>query len=398
MSTGFDQELKAAFETASDFVMAPAALADRVRAGARRRRRRALAVTAAASAVLLAIAGTAYAAVSQDRGATAVTAAGRSPKTLATVAYPVTQLAVGGRYLYVLGGEDALLTAYDRDTGKLVRRVTLPSVASALAVGPGGLVWVSYSPDQGSGPAGIWLMTPDLRRRSADPGVVAPAIVVTGRTSARVPGQGGLLRVHIPAPGEPGRASQQLEPGTSLGPDARAPSGIPAEQLGGREAVLVTTGSATDGHVVIAGSPALRYGGTPDTRIADMTSTGNALWVTIYALRDGNWVVDGPLVRLNSRLSRAMPAAVQSSPLLARTESVWSAGDTVWVTTDAPGHSLTCFTAGGRTGLVTTLPVTGRVVALAASGPTVYVNALQPPYTWNTTSITSYPIPAACRT
>lgn len=397
MNTEFDQELKAAFETASDFVAAPPGLADRVRAGARRRRRRALATTAAASAVLLAIAGTTYAAVSQHRGTTAVTQAGQSPQTLVTVDYPVTQLAAGGRYLYVLGGQNSLLTAYDRATGKLVRRVTLPSPASALVVGPGGLVWVSYSPDQGSGPAGIWLLTPDLGRHSADPGIVAPAIVAAGRTSAWVPGQGGLLRVHIPAPGQPGRATQQLEPGSTLGPSARAPWGSPSDQLGRRVAVLVTTGSANDGHVVIAGSPGLRYGGTPATHIGAMTSTGNALWVTIYALRDGDRAFDGPVVRLNSRLSPTTPAAVQSSPVLARTENVWSADGTVWVTTDARGHSLTCFTAGGTTGPVTTLPVTGMVVALAASGSTVYVNALPPPYTYNTSSITSYPIPAACR-
>jgi hypothetical protein len=397
MNTEFGQQLKAAFETASDFVAVPPGLADRVRAGARRRRRRALAATAAASAVLLAIAGTAYAATSQHRGATAVTQAGQRPQTLATVDYPVTQLAVGGRYLYVLGGLNSLLTAYDRGTGKLVRRVTLPSPASALVVGPAGLVWVSYSPDQGRGPAGIWLLTPDLGRHSADPGIVAPAIVAAGRTSAWVPGPGGLLRVHIPAPGQPGRASQQLEPGSSLGPGARVPSGFLSDQLGRRVAVLVTTGSVNDGHVVIAGSPALRYGGTPDTHIGAMTSTGNALWVTIYALRDGDQAIDGPLVRLNSALSPTTPAPVQSSPLLARTENVWSAGGTVWVTTDARGHSLTCFTAGDTTGPVTTLPVTGMVVALAASGSRVYVNALRPPYTYNTSSITSYPVPAACR-
>ena len=160
---------------------------------------------------------------------------------------------------------------------------------------------------------------------------------------------------------------------------------------------MVTTGSANDGHVVIAGSPGLRYGGTRDTHIGAMTSTGDALWVTIYTLSDGDRALDGPLVRLNSRLSPTTPAAVQSSPVLARTESVWSAGSTVWVTTDARGHSLTCFTADGTTGPVTTLPVTGMVVALAASGSTVYVNALSR-LTYNTSSITSYPIPAACRT
>ena len=146
MNTEFDQQLKAVFETASDFVAAPAGLADRVRAGARRRRRRALAATAAASALLLAIAGTTYAGVSQHRGTTAVTQAGKSSQTLATVDYPVTQLAIGGRYLYVLGGQNSLLTAYVRHTGKLVRE-DHAAVAGvrALVVGPGGLVW-SASP------------------------------------------------------------------------------------------------------------------------------------------------------------------------------------------------------------------------------------------------------------
>jgi hypothetical protein len=398
MSTGFDQELKAAFEAASDFVQPPAGLADRVRAGVRRRRRRALAVTAAAAAVLLAVAGTSYAVTGQHRAPAAAPPAGRSPRIRVTVAYPVTQLAVGGRYLYVLAGENSLLTAYDRDTGKLIRRVTLPSPAAALAVGPRGLVWVSFAPDRGSGPAGIWLLTPDLRRHSADPGVAAPALVPAGRTAALVPGQGGLLRVRLPAPGQPGRATQQLEPASSLGPRAQASPGAAAAQLGSRTAVLVTTGSATDGHVVIAGSPGLRFGGTAGTHISAMAGTGNALWVTTYALQAGDRVLDGPLVRLSTRLAPSAPAAAASSPVLARTQSVWSAGGTVWVATDAPGPALACLTAGGTTGPVTALPVTGMVVALAASGRTVYVNALRPPYTYNTSAITSYPVPAACRT
>src|SRR6202042_161400 len=143
--------------------------------------------------------------------------------------------------------------------------------ASALVVGPAGLVWGSYAPDQGRGPAGVWLLNPGLGRPSPHPGHAAPA----------------------PARGQPGRASQQLEPGSTLGPGARVPSGL-ADQLGRRVAVLVTTGSVNDGHVVIAGSPGLRYGGTPDTHIGAMASTGNALWVTIYALRDGNRAIDGP--------------------------------------------------------------------------------------------------------
>jgi hypothetical protein len=398
MSTGLDQELKAAFETASEFVEAPAGLAGRVRVGARRRRRRALAGMAAASALLLAIAGTAYAAISQHRGGGAVTQhPGRSSPTLATVGYSVTQLAVGGRYLYVLAGQNSLLTAYDRDTGQLVRRVTLPSDASALAVGPGGLVWVSFSPDQARGPAGIWLLTPDLRRHSADAGLVAPAIVPASRTSAWVPGRGGLLRVHLPAPGQPGRASQRPEPGSSLGSAPHTPPGASVDHLGPRMAVLVSSGGGFD-HIVIAGAPSLRFGGTPRTNISAMTGTANALWVTTFAQHDGESSGQGPLVRLNSRLRPTTPASVLSNPVLARAEGVWSAGDTVWVATGVRGHSLVCFAAGHQLGPVATLPVAGAVMALAATARTVYVNALQPPGSDAPSPITGYPVPAACRT
>ncbi len=398
MTTGLGQELKAAFETASEFVQPPPALADRVRARVRRRRRRALAGTAVASAMVLAIAGTSYAAISQHRGTPAVTRhPGRSPQNLATVDYQVTQLAVGGRYLYVLAGLNSLLTAYDRDTGKLVRRVTVPSPASALAVGPGGLVWVGFSPDQGSGATGIWLLTPDLKRHSSDPGILAPAILPAGRASALVPVKDGLLRVHIPAPGQPGRATRQLEPGSSLGSNPYTPPGASSVQLGSRVAVLVATGRRNGSHIVLAGSPGLRFGGTPATHISAMTSTGNDLWVTTYAQHGGEASLDGPLVRLNTRLSPTTPASVRSSPALAGSESVWSGGGTVWVATGVLGHSLVCLTAGGAIGPITTMPVTGEVVALAATASRVYVNVLQPPGSYAPSPITSYPIPAACR-
>jgi hypothetical protein len=398
MSTGLDQELKAAFETASDFVQARPGLADRVRARVRRRRRRVLAGTAVASAVLLAIAGTTYAATSQHQDAAApAQRPGRSPQVLATVDYQVTQLAVRGRYLYVLAGQNSWLTAYDRATGKLIRRVTLPDPASELAIGPGGLVWVGFYPDQGSGATGVWLLTPDLGRHSADPGLRAPTILPTGRDSAWVPAPDGLLRVRIPAPGQPGRASQQPEPGTSLGPGRGAPPGVSSSQLGRRVAVLVSTSSGDNDHLVIAGSPGLRFGGTTETYIDAMTGTGNALWVATFTQRNDESSGQGPLVRLNTRLSLSTPASVRSSPVLTRAESVWSAGDTVWVATGARGHSLVCFTAGGKTGPVTTLPVTGAVIALAATASTVYVSAQDPPGSYAPAPITSYPVPAACR-
>jgi hypothetical protein len=397
MSTGFDGELKAVFETASEFVQPHPRLADRARAAARRRRRWTLAATAAASAVALAIAGTTYAAVAHHQGhAASPRRRGSRPQILATVDYQVTQLAVSGRYLYVLAAQNSLLTAIDRSSGRLVRRVTLPSEASALAVGPGGLVWVAFAPDQNSGPTGIWLLTSDLRQHSAVPGIQATTILPVGRTSAWVPDQNGLLLVHVPVPGQAGRASQQLEPGSSFGSNQSVTPGGWSAWLGGRVAALVTGRNGNDGHLAIAGSPSLRFGGTLRTQISAMTSTGDSLWVTTYAQRNGETSLQGPLVRLNTRLALTTPASVQSSSVLARSESVWSAGDTIWVASGVRGHSLVCFSASGKIGPVTTIPVSGEVVALAATAGTVYVNAEQPPGSYAPSPITSYPIPAAC--
>ncbi len=102
-------------------------------------------------------------------------------------------------------------------------------------------------------------------------------------------------------------------------------------------------------------------------------------------------------MRLNTRLADTTPASVRSSPVLARAESVWSAGHTIWVATGVPGHSLVCFAAGREIGAVATTPVSGEVVALAATASTVYVNALQPPGSYGPSNITGYPIPPACR-
>ena len=397
MSTGFDRELKAVFETASEFVQPHPRLADRARAGARRRRRWTLAATVAASAVALAIAGTTYAAVAhhQDHAASPQRRGGR-PQILATVDYQVTQLAVSGRYLYVLAAQNSLLTVFDRSSGRLIRRVTLPSEASALAVGPGGLVWVAFSPDRSSGPTGVWLLTPDLRQYSAAPGVQATTILPVGRTAAWVPDRSGLLLVQVPVPGQAGRVSQHLEPGSTFGANQSVTPGGWSALLGGRVAALVTGRNGNDGHLAIAGSPSLRFGGTSPTQISAITSTGNALWVTTYALRSGETSLQGPLVRLNTRLALTTPASVRSSAVLARSESVWSAGDTIWVASGVRGHSLVCFSASGRIGPVTTIPVSGEVVALAATARTVYVNAEQPPGSYAPSPITTYPIPAAC--
>jgi hypothetical protein len=397
VSTGVDQELTAAFKLASEFVQPHPELAERVRAGARRRRRRTLAGTAAATAAVIGIAFITYAAGGYHRDTAAASQRNSgSPRILTTVDYQVTQLAVSGQYLYVLAGQNSWLTAYDRATGKLIRRLNIPSGPSALAIGPGGLVWLAFYPPP-AGPTAIWLLSPDLQLHSADAGIEASTILPTARTTALITDQYGLVRVHMPAPGQSGQASQHLQPGSSLGAATATPPGGWSDELDGRVAVYVTNGSRTDGHIVLAGSPSLRFGGSSRTQISAMSSTGTSLWVTTYTLINGEASTQGALVRLNARLALTTPASVRSSPVLARSESVWSAGDTVWVATGVPGHSLVCFTAGATLGPVATLPVSGEVVALTATADTVYVNALQPPGSYAPSPVTGYPIPAACR-
>jgi len=398
VSAEVNQELKAAFETASEFVRPHPELAERARAGARRRRRRTLAATAGACAAVLVIAGSAYAAAGHHQHAGALSRPANSPRVLATVDYQVTQLAVSGRYLYLLAGQNSLLTAYDAATGKLIRQVHLPNDAPALAIGPGGLVWLAYSPDQGGGgPTGVWLLSPDLRLHSAYTGLRTNTILPSGPTTARIADQHGLVRLQLPMPGQSGRATAHRVPGSSLGASPGIAPGWWSGEIGGRIAVLVTNAGVNDGHLVLAGLPGLRFGGGWQTHISAVTSTGSSLWVTTYTQRNGETSLSGPLVRLDSRLAVSTPAPMHSSQVLARSESVWSAGDTIWVATDARGHSLVCFTAGRTIGPVTTMPVSGEVVALSATASTVYVNALQPPGSYAPSHVVAYQVPAACR-
>ncbi len=121
------------------------------------------------------------------------------------------------------------------------------------------------------------------------------------------------------------------------------------------------------------------------------------MWVSTFAQRGDEASLEGPFVRLNAGLSPTTPSLVRTSPVLARSEEVWSRGRTIWVATGVLKHSLVCFTAGSRIGPVVTLPVSGQVVALAATSADVYVNALQPPGSTAPSHIVSYPVPAACR-
>ncbi len=104
-----------------------------------------------------------------------------------------------------------------------------------------------------------------------------------------------------------------------------------------------------------------------------MTGTGGSLWVSTFAIHNSNADASGPLVRLDGQLRVTTPEFVRASPVLAKTEEIWADGETVLAATAAAGHALVCFAAGSATGPVATLPVSGQVVALAATQDTVYV-------------------------
>jgi len=378
-------------------VQPPPGLTERVRSGVRRRRRRAQAATAIATVVLLGAAATGYVAAGPHRTAARLQAPAARSRVIGTVSYQVSQLAVSGRYLYVAAGQNSWVSVYDVVTGKLIATVTVPGEPAALAVGRGGLVWVGYSPPGTTGPSGIWLFSPDLREHSELTGVTADSIVPVSRTTALVPDDHGLLQVRLPAPGQPGQGSQRAEPGTSLGTAPAIAPGFWSGMLGNRVTVQVSTGAGDDSRLVVAGQPGLTYGGSARTHINGAASTGSAVWVSTFAQRGGEASLEGPLVRLNAALTPTTSAAVLASPVLSRSEDVWSGGHTIWVATGVLKHSLVCFTAGSRTGPVVTLPVSGEVVALAAAGSTVYVNALEPPGSTAPSKIVSYPVPAACQ-
>jgi hypothetical protein len=402
MRRAIRQELKAGFEAANDLVQPEPGLAERARNRARRRRRM-LAALATLSAVALLAAGTTAALAHQRRAAVARQQPQASRRLLAAHDQ-VTELAVSGPYLYVLSDPGNTLAAYDRATGKLIRRVTPPASATSFAVGPGSLVWLSFAAAHDGGPTGTWLLSPDLHLHSVGPGGYQSLLPV-GRTTAWSPHQYGLYRLRLPTPGSTGPASWKLQPGTSIGPPLNTAPGE-AVLLGGNVVVGVTDGYGYHSHLVIAGQPQLSYGGGPQTFVEAFVSTGTSLWVISgneTGEPSGQETVSqgGAVVRLDSRLRPDTPDAVLRSHLLADAVDVWSYGDTIWVAlgpaTWAAGPSLACFTTGSRVGRVTTVPVRGEVAALAATGDTVYVSTQPPGQGAVTSGVTAYPVPASCR-
>jgi hypothetical protein len=129
--------------------------------------------------------------------------AGPGPRPAAHRPFPIAvdggqgvqALAAAGPYLYLAtdygGSPPYALAAYDRTTGQRIRQLAVPAMPVALRAGPGGNVWLTFSPDQGSGPAGTVPSQPAVLAATSTTVYVSFATdvvaVTTGVVAYRVP-------------------------------------------------------------------------------------------------------------------------------------------------------------------------------------------------------------------
>jgi hypothetical protein len=384
-------------------IVPPGDLADGARRAARRHRW--TAAVAAGLAVAAAAAGTAYLAgvaphvhqpAPRSAGGHRVVPHAARPSLTIPVPYGagVEALAAAGPYLYLAtdyaGSPPYALAAYDRLTGRLIRRVSVPAMPEALRTGPGGSVWLTFSPDQGGGPTGIWLLSPDLGQHSAFYRHGPPDIVPTGPDTAVAATSPGLTIVRMPPPGAPGHATAYPDRAAAIG---RKWAVNALADVNGRMAAQVTDGYGMHSHLVIAGQPQLSYGGAAHRQVGFITAQDNGLWATMWSDATPS---TGPLIRLSPTLRLTTPAAVRTDPIFRRSEQVWSHGDTAWVASASPGHHLVCFRYPGRMGALATIGLHGEPIALATAGNTVYVS-LATSVVGITSDVFGYPVPAGCR-
>jgi hypothetical protein len=390
VTADIERELRAVFEEASQSVMPRGDLAGRVRR-ATHRRRAVLAIVVAAAVLaagggVVALAGagrpvpgpaTGHHAI-RPRGPLAITAWGG-----------VDAVAVGGPVLYVASGgsPEAALSAYNRASGKLIRRLRVPATPRALAAGPGGSVWLTFSPDQNAGREGAWLLSPDLSRRSSLGSRMAgrlglDELLPVGPADALLP-DGGLADLHMPPPGRAGRAT--LRRVAAIPADGCCGGTAGLARLAGRTALLQAD-PAQDYRVVLAGAggPVFRPG--PGVTINSMATGGNGLWITTSPPPTS--ASTGGVIRLNDQLHAVTPRSIRRSAALAFPAGVWATGDTVWVITQSSSRSLFCFRFRDGAGPVINVPARLPPSELAVTGDTVYAA--------DAFGVTSYRAPPAC--
>ncbi len=307
----------------------------------------------------------------------------------------VEALAVQGSSLYLAsdygGSGPYSLSAYDVASDKLLGQVSLPAMPVALKIGPGGRVWVTMSPETVGG-AGTWLLSANLRERSATDLAGDGDIAPTGPNTALLVNQDGLQVLRMPSPGQSGHASVRHVADSGIGPsDSVAPNFFAV--LSRTVAVQATDGYGFHSHLVIAGQPHLTFGGGPQEQVGYVVAAGGAFWITTS--RQG--AQNGPLVRLDGELHVTTPVSIRTNPILARTEEIWSKDDIVWAATSVVGHHLVCFVDHGDVGSVVTVRVGGQPIALTATSQTVYVAYAVPFGPAQIIHVVGYPVPATCQ-
>jgi hypothetical protein len=401
MSTKLEAELRAAFESATESLAPRPGLADRVRQSVRRRTRRVAAVTATMVGVVALIAAGLVAAGRHGHHAQPQSARFR------VEASAVDALAVGRRYLYVATDANTAagpaLSAYDRITGRLVARILVPASISDVVVGPDGLVWLVLN----SGRNDLWLLSPNLRLRSAPPvrdrfgGQSAISDVLpVGATTALLAGD-GAASIDMPWPGRAGTAAIRW-----LTPAVHTWWHVPhvPEQVAELNGRLVVLWGSDVGRSVITFRQPARPVFTEGGHIGlFMAAQGGGLWVF------SGWGENshGSLIRLNDRLQVVTPQAIAANPLLRSVQEIWVSGHTVWVQIPRADTPLACFSyRNGQVGRVATLRDPGAYSPsggfLAATGDTVYVadtsyvnNGMGPQATG--TGVVARQVPGPCR-
>jgi hypothetical protein len=403
MSPGIETELRDALAHASESIMPRADLADRVRRAGRRRRHVLTRVIAAGLATvvagsLIAIYGIGH---GQHRPAANHHDRRRGGVTIVIGYDGPDHVAANGRWIYVTAGDGnpgSVMFAYDRATGRLVRSIAIPALASSLQVGPGGLVWLSFYPDSNGGGTGVWLLSPDLKARSGVNlgtkryhGAAPFDVLLTGTNTAVLATDYGLATLRLPSPGQPGAPALHWLPRV---PGSRRIQGLPVQvaAFAGRLAVRVDSDGGRQ-LISFAGSRSAEFIPKPADALSPVAASASGLWTT---LSTDNGQTSLGLIRLDNRLRLSTPRTIRSDPVLRGAQQVVTLGSTVWVTLSGPAPSLACFIdRGGHIGPVTKSdyrpePATNNGAGgLAAVGHTLYV--LGP------IAVASYPIPGACR-
>jgi hypothetical protein len=390
MTADLEQDLRAAFERSSESVTVRGDLVQRV-LRAHRRRRRILAGTMAGTAILAAIA--VLIAVSGTFTRPAPGPAGHGKRHGAARSFTLPggaglMAATPSMLYFTTINTGNVLDAVSLRTGRLVRQVPIPANPSALAIGPGGYLWVSFYPDQNGGGTGVWRLSPDLRQHyglnlaSRSSTILAPFDVLPVSADTAVLATGRLATIRI------SRAGAAFRPGPAVPRFGGTMAATGLARVGGRLAVRFESDGG-DWRIWLPGPPSRifappgRFNPYKSPDLGSFAGQAGGLWIIKIGANN-----TGSPILLNSRLQVITPRSIARNPLLASAYQLYTTGSTVWV--EFWSNQIACFRyAGGHAGPVQVIRGVTAEGALAVAGHTVYLAGQ--------TGITGRPVPRSCR-